>query len=483
MSKIVNRSRWAAVLVAASLIALAPGCSNWKDQLLSPQNPGLIDQSAVGSSAAATALKIGAIGKLRTLLNCSSGECLWEEAGNLADEFKNSDFQPDRQDIDQRTMTTANAILSGTGGFYALSTQIRGYIKDAITAEHKYNPQNKSDIGELWLALAFVEMQLAEDFCNGIPLGSNTNGTVDYSSAEFAPLTNQQVYTVALKHVDSALTTVAPSGTDSASLVNIRQAALIARARILIDEGGAANVAAAAALVPATVVSNTYQYDFLSSPSSNADDNGLWILNISVSRITVSDSVDVFGGVTYTTANALPFASANDPRVPVLSGSQAKPTVAAEDGTTPMFIEQIWKNRDDPVPMVSGIDARLIEAEARLVATDISGMMTILNALRAAPPAIGTFQPAAMGPLALPPDQNSAVSLFFREKAFWTFGRGQRLGDLRRLMRQYGRPEGQVFPTGTYFKGGQPYGHDVNFPVPDVERVNPQFNGCIDRNA
>ncbi|HKW48867.1 MAG TPA: hypothetical protein VJN70_15560 [Gemmatimonadaceae bacterium] len=482
MSKIVHRSRWAAAVVAVSVLVLIPGCSNWKDQLLSPQNPGLIDQGAVGSAAAATALKVGAIGKLRTLLNCSSGECMWEEAGNLADEFKNSDFQPDRQDIDQRTMTTANAILSGTGGFYAVSTQIRGYIKDAITAEHKYNAQNKADIGELWLALAFVEMQLAEDFCNGIPLGSNTNGVVDYSSAEFTPLTNLQVYDLALKHVDSALAVVGP-GTDSTSLLTIRQAALITRARILVDEGGAANVAAAAALVPSSAVPSNYQYDFLSSPSSNADDNGLWILNISVSRITVSDSVDVFGGVTYTTANALPFASANDPRVPVLSGSQATPTVAAEDGTTPMFIEQIWKNRDDPVPMVSGIDARLIEAEARLVATDLAGMTTILNALRTTPPAIGTFTPAAMGSLATPADQNSAVSLFFREKAFWTFGRGQRLGDLRRLIRQYGRTDDQVFPTGTYFKGGQPYGHDVNFPVPDVERVNPQFKGCIDRNA
>jgi hypothetical protein len=193
--------------------------------------------------------------------------------------------------------------------------------------------------------------------------------------------------------------------------------------------------------------------------------------------------VDVFGGQVYTTKNAIPFASANDPRVPVISGSQAKPTVAAEDGTTPMFIEQIWKGRDDPVPMVSGIDARLIEAEAQLNAGNIPNMMTILNALRATPPAIGTYQPAAMGLLAAPPDQPSAVSLFFREKAFWTFGRGQRLGDLRRLMRQYGRPEDQVFPTGTYFKGGQPYGHDVNFPVPDVERVNPQFKGCIDRSA
>ena len=58
MSKIVNRSRWAAAVAAVSVMGLIPGCSNWKDQLLSPQNPGLIDQGAVGSPVAATALKI-----------------------------------------------------------------------------------------------------------------------------------------------------------------------------------------------------------------------------------------------------------------------------------------------------------------------------------------------------------------------------------------------------------------------------------------
>jgi hypothetical protein len=110
-------------------------------------------------------------------------------------------------------------------------------------------------------------------------------------------------------------------------------------------------------------------------------------------------------------------------------------------------------------------------------------MMTILNGLRAAPPKNGTYQPAAMAPLATPATQDAATSLYFREKAFWTFARGQRLGDLRRLIRQYGRTQDNVFPTGVYFKGGLPYGKDVNFPVPDGERVNPQFTGCIDRNA
>ena len=132
--------------------------------------------------------------------------------------------------------------------------------------------------------------------------------------------------------------------------------------------------------------------------------------------------------------------------------------------------------------MVSGIDARLIEAEAALNASDFGGMTTILNALRATPPKIGAYQPAAMGALATPATQDEAIYQFFREKAFWTFGRGQRLSDLRRLVRQYGRTQDQVFPTGQHYKGGS-YGSDVNFPVPDAERVNPQFQGCIDRNA
>ena len=131
--------------------------------------------------------------------------------------------------------------------------------------------------------------------------------------------------------------------------------------------------------------------------------------------------------------------------------------------------------------MVSGIDARLMEAEVALKSNDIAGMMTILNALRAAPPKISNYQPTAMAPLATPATQDAATTLFFREKAFWTFARGQRLNDMRRQLRQYGRTEDQVFPTGAYFKGGN-YGHTINLPVSSTEKANPNFTGCIDRN-
>jgi hypothetical protein len=36
----------------------------------------------------------------------------------------------------------------------------------------------------------------------------------------------------------------------------------------------------------------------------------------------------------------------------------------------------------------------------------------------------------------------------------WMYLTIHRWGDMRRLIRQYGRTQDKVFPTGTYFKGG-----------------------------
>lgn len=53
-----------------------------------------------------------------------------------------------------------------------------------------------------------------------------------------------------------------------------------------------------------------------------------------------------------------------------------------------------------------------------------------------------------------PGDAYGRENLTFCERAFWMFGTGHRLGDLRRLIRQYGRTAETIFPTGAYPKGG-----------------------------
>jgi hypothetical protein len=287
------------------------------------------------------------------------------------------------------------------------------------------------------------------------------------------PLTTSQVYDSASAHLDSALALTNASDAGTAGIHNF---ASIIKARILVDKGNFAAVSAVTGNVP-----TSFQYTMTFSATGGGT-NGVWSLVNSIARVTVGDSVDVVNGVPTVIRNALPFVSANDPRVPTISGKISSPAVGAEDQSTPTFLNLLVKGSFDPLVLGSGIDARLYEAEAKLQANDIAGMMTILNALRAAKPTIGNIAIPTLAPLATPPDVNSATSLLFREKAFWTFGRGQRLGDLRRLIRQYKRTQDQVFPTGGYFKGGS-FGTDVNLPVPSSEQVNPKFHGCLDRNA
>jgi hypothetical protein len=291
------------------------------------------------------------------------------------------------------------------------------------------------------------------------------NGVPTYT----APITNADGFKLASARFDTALAMV--TGTDAASIA-IARVNKIAKARAQIDLG---NYAAAAALV--TDVPTNYQYLLTFSLTTTSAE--LYLLNgTQPSRFVVGDSFAIVNSAPAVIRNALPFASANDPRVPV-TGSTTN-TRKAFDGSTP-WVGQTLYGQTDPFPVLTGIDARLIEAEAKINTGDYAGMLSTLNALRTTAQTIGNKTIAVMPALTtVPTTKDAALTLFFREKAFWQFGRGFRLGDLRRLMRQYGRTQDQVFPVGSWFKGGS-YGTDVNLPMVDSELTNPNFHGCIDR--
>jgi len=476
MTKLTNHAQWA-VAGLLSVGALSISACGIKDELLSPQQPGTITASAIATAGAAgaEALRVGALGQMKVWTvggGGSNGNNPMMLGDLLTDVWKSGDTFQQHNETDQRTVSLNNTVLQTA---YTAAQNSRGRFYDAINALTVASPDKKSEIAEMYWGVGLVEMSLSEVFCNGVPFGSVVNGSPVYTD----PLTNQQGFALSITHFDSALALV-QGATDSYS-IGVRNATLVAKARALVDMG---KFAEAAALVPASVVPTNYQY--VITYSQPTQDNEIWTYNgqgQSVARMVVGDSVDLLNGQKNIIANAIPFASANDPRVPV-KGSSTNPSVVSIDRTTPFVQQLIWLNRTDPNVLFSGIDARLIEAEAKLQAGDVAGMMTILNTLRTTPETLGNFQVPAMAPLATPSTADAAVSLFFREKAFWQFARGTRLGDERRLIRQYGRTQDQVFPTGLFFKnGGPPYGTDVNLPVTDNEKTNPKFQGCLDRNA
>jgi hypothetical protein len=454
----MHRDRARALLIAGAPLLMAGLCAcDPKKELLEPQQPGVIAPTDIQSATGAEALYVGALARMKRSLNGFS-DAAWNWAGLFTDEFKSADTFSQRNDADQRNLQDNDALVTS---IWSALQQGRGYARTAADALIKYEPTAKAKIAEMYMAMGALELTLGQEFCNGIPLGETVDGQPQYT----APLTTADVFKTAIARLDTALTYLG-TASDAASK-NVRTAAQILKARAQVDLG---QFAAAASTVSGVTTSFAYHLTY----SNTSSDNQWWVLGPSIERYSLGDSIDTSGPV----LNAVPFASANDPRVPVHDYKKA-----GEDNQTAFVWTVRLDGRDDPLPLAMGLDARLIEAEAKLQTNDFAGMMAILNTLRSSGQSIGAFDVPAMAPLgAMPASQSAAADVLFREKAFWQFGRGVRMDDLRRLVRQYGRQQDRVFPSGRFVKTGN-YGSEVAFPVPDAERTNPNFTGCLDRSA
>ena len=453
-------------LAAAGLLAIS--ACDLTDSLLEAKDPDLINPDDVRNAEGAIALANGTLDFFRNITG--GAESTWLFGGLLADEWSTSSTFVQNDETDQRKIQTNNSSI--TGMFRDLA-RVRLAAQMARDALREFRPDPPRTIAEMYFAQGFAEMQMAQDFCNGIPLSTLEGDEVVLGE----PLPVAEVFERAIASFDSAIALA--TATDSAT-VNIRRGAMVAKARALtaINTTSNAEINQAAALVDSIPLSFAYNHTF----AITSGDNILWSQPASARRYTVGNSMEG-NARDIPVANALPFFSAQDPRLPVVYtiASNGRDTVLSQDGRTFSRTTTLY-GRSTSVPVVSGLDAELIVAEAELRAQDFAGMMSILNALRANPPRLGAIQPPAMAALPVPATYQEAINVFFREKAFWTFTRGQRLGDLRRLIRQYGRTPEQTFPEGEHFKGGD-YGDDVNLPVPFAETNNPNFTGCLDRNA
>jgi hypothetical protein len=449
-------------LVSALLLA---SCSSVTDSLLDVEDPDLIMPTNVNSLPGARAVANGALGRFRTAT--AGAEGTWMYGGLLTDEWTTSSTFIQNDETDQRKVQLLNTQVTG---FYRNTNRVRTAANQAIPLLAQFDSTNKALRAEMYFIRGYAEMQLAQDFCNGIPLSNGAGDEVVYDD----PRTGTEVFTVAVASFDSA---IAVAGTDAQS-VFIITAARIGKARALMALN---QYPAAAAAVAGIATSYRYSVTF----SLTTSDNIIWNQGFSAKRYSVGDSIDG-NNRDILVRNAIPFYSAKDPRLPVTDTKFTPPSTVGQDGGTIMRLTTIY-DRLTAIDAVNGIDARLIEAENLLKTGDITGWLAKLNGLRNGADRVTTLGTVTISATALPnltdpgtPD--ARINLMFREKAFWTFARGQRLGDLRRLVRQYGRASTAVFPEGVHFKAGT-FGSDVNLPVVTDEENNPKFKGCLDRNA
>jgi hypothetical protein len=454
MKSIPHGGRLSKALIVMGL-ASTVACSGVTDTLLEATDPDIINPGDIRSIEGAQALAVGAIDRLTAIT--AGGESTWLFGGLLVDEWSTSSTFVQNDETDKRSIQENNGSI--TGMLYRLY-RTRTAANQAIRELNEWLPSATETIAEMYFARGFADLQLASDFCNGIPLSDGSGEEIILG----VPQSVDEVFASAVAAFDSAIALVPGTSSDQ---VLINRAARIGKGRAQL---GLNQIDAAAATVAGIPTSFAYQSTF----SLTTQTNTIWAQGRSAGRYTVGDSVEG-NSRDLLVANAIPFASSADPRLPVTITS-----IPGQDGLTNLRRTDAYVQLT-PVDVVNGLDARFIEAEKALRDGDATTWLSILNGLRASPPTIHEIPVDAMPALTDPGSQDARIDLHFREKAFWTFSRGQRLGDMRRLVRQYGRSINDVYPTGQHYKGGD-YGTDVVLPIVTDERNNPNFTGCTNNN-
>jgi hypothetical protein len=427
------------------VLAASSACSI--DKILKVEDTDVATPASINTPAALPILLGGAIANFHAAfvgtgnVNESSGQVGY--SGLLADELRSSDTFPTRNQVDARSIQLDN---SSNEAQFILLQQARASAQLATSSYQTLGP-TEADLSLAYSIDGYTTILLGEDYCSGVPFSTLTSaGATVYG----APLTTTQIFERAVAKFDSAL--AAPGST-----AQYRDLARVGKARAQLDLGQYAAAGATAAQVTAGFV-----FKIESSLTTSGQYNGVYIFNTNTKRLTLVNQEGI---------NGLNYLSAGDPRI-----SFRDRGAPGFDNSTNWITANKYAARDSAAVLASYTEARLIVAEAQLAAGNyagVGGTLEILNALR-----------TASGLTALAPAVGTAaqVDQLFRERAFWLYLTAHRLGDLRRLVRQYQRGTETVFPTGAFFKGNT-YGPDVNFPVPEVEKNNPNFHGCIDRNA
>lgn len=327
----------------------------------------------------------------------------------------------------------------------------------------------KAYVARMHLNRGYISLFMSELFCSGVPLSeAGTEGKVVYGTG----LSTDSLQHYALAQFDSALSIF---GQDTGV---IAIAARMGRARAFL---------------------NLKEYDKAATEVANVSTDFRYDATYN-SSVTVSAGFFQPGGPTpYSTVadnegqNGLNFVSTKDPRVQTDKVSRIN--------QIDIYQPHAWRASGSlNVPIESGINARLIEAEYLLSQGKVTEWLAKLNALRTTcASAVGCATPAPAGdggvaglpPLTDPGTPASRLQLLLSERGFWLFGTGHRQGDLRRLVRQYNIPQSQVYPTGAYIElqgtlsaQGMLYGIYTNIGLGAHElEANPNYQGCFDREA
>ena len=458
-----GRGRWPLPRVLAlgtvATIALA-GCDT--EALLEVEDPEFATPTSLSTPAALPTLVAGALGDFQVAYSGAGGDALLTSVAVFTDEFYSSGTFITRTVMDQRDLQPTAQGNTSDAAFNALQ-RARRSLKDAAESVATIAGPTDPRLVPLRALEGYTYVAVGENFCSNVPFSNVVNGVRE----EADPIPTTQIFEEAIARFNTAL---ALNANDNLAKVG--------KGRALLNQGKYQEAAAAVAGVPRGFV-----HFIEHSINSGRQQNPIFALQAN-RRYSVSNdeggSGPPFGPPFSDNGEGLSFIAERDPRVPWVEDP-----ARGFDNTFPLFISLRYPDFGTDVPLATGVEAQLILAEAALRGNQPAEFLRILNSLRADvrilmnvmfPDAVYPPDfPRTLAPLPDPGTPAGRVDLLFKERGFWLYNTAHRLGDLRRLVRQYERRPETVFPSGQYFKGGT-YGNDVAFPVPFDEANNARFN-------
>ncbi len=416
-------------LLAGAALATAAGCDGI-GRLLEVDAPSQIPVGVLDDPVKAPLLVNGVIGDFE----CAFGAYA-ALGGILSDELIETTQTANRWPYDRREVQSSDALYGEFGcealGVYGpfstarwVGDQVLAQLEGWTDAQMPAGANRTQLIATTAAYTGYSYLLMGEAFCSvAFDAGPERTSAQSFALAE-------ERFTRAI---------AAATSLGGAAGADLRNMALVGRARSRLDRGQYAAAAADAAMVP-----NGFSRVMGASSASTRRNNRVWAQNSPNSNAT-SVGPAFRGLVVAGSSDTVP-----DPRVPVVNGNRT-----ATDGNA------IWEQRkypqsSTPIPLATWREARLIQAEAAARAGQPEVAIGFINQLRAAHglPAYGGGTAAEV------------LAQVVEERRRELFLESHRFFDIRRF-------DLPLVPApGTPFLKGGSYGDTRCLPLPDVERLN-----------
>lgn len=462
-----------ALLVVAIIIS-SISCS--LDGVAYGNDERILDHSYVKSRSGAIGVYYSSVASLRNAFSLLSRDVAFftdEIQAIPTPDNMSIQVQPELARMDSRN----NAALDMAGGLSPrFGNDLYQYINEArirsVQARQLLNQYGDSLtqalLANTYSVEAYAVLFLAENGCSGIPLTYIPfEGSVEYTEG----YTTTELFHKAAELFDSAALfdhdslyfyTLAAVGKGRAylGLGRLDSASLAVRE---VHQGDPSFVLAYTdAFTPRDSSRETRFWTFRDSSHSS----GTPVTRVELDYVFIENS-EGNNGIDWVASTT----QLQDPRIPV--------EIVIDHGR-PFPQQRKFIGGGVRVTLASWIDARMVQAEALLNQDGLSGTSWLvpLNEARRSIGLPDTTDPGS---------SDARVDLLFRERAFWFYLTGSRLGDMRRLVRQYGRRATSVYPYGPYTKVPQTsayvnmqiYGDYFVFAPPaDEYTYNYKYAGC-----